>query len=1499
LPVRPFAKKAIPQCGIAFFFHPTICFFQKKFYSFFMRPAIPKTVRKRWKALLPGLITGAVLLSPHQLPAQERPLAFEHLTIDDGLSQSMIYCIVQDRKGYMWFGTKDGLNRFDGYEFTVFKNDPLDSTSISGNEIFALYEDRAGHLWVGAANVLNRFDPKTESFHRYQLAAANAALPNEYNINSICEDRQGRFWIGTEGGGLFKLQMQTGNQQPGTSHYPSAFAVTHYTHNPSDPTSLSNNIIYAVLVDRRGTLWAGTRSGLNRLALDSVEARNAFTRYRHYAPEGFKLANEIVFSLHEDSEGAIWMGLTGGLSRFLPEATPQFAHFPFSQQGFERFWLAYTICIAELPATRGENRKLWLGTHDGLAIFDPATATYQFLRYDPANAAGLSMDGIRSLYCDPTGRMWLGTAGKGVNIHDPTLKAFNLYRGPASSSSAPNVLSVRAIFAAQEGPDEVLWIGANESVLYRLHRATGIYERFHLPLPEAYYRPGLLQDRTGLMWFATKGGVYVYDPATKRFTAYRRDPDDPNSLSHYDANLIYEDREGNIWIACQGTINLFHRETGRFTRYHDPQANITLFHCMHRDVRGKLWLGWQEGLLEFDPATKTFRHFRNDVGDSASLSYNTVLSLCDDPLAPERFLWIGTAGGLNRLDLQNEKFTPYTEKEGLPNNVVYAILPDAAGNLWMSTNRGLSKLDPQTGVFKNYNASDGLQSNEFNWHAHHLSQSGEMFFGGIAGLNAFFPAEIKDNPHVPPVVFTGFQIFNRPVSFKEKKSPLVAPIATAEAITLSYEQNVFSFEFAALDYAEPAKNRYRYKMENFDRDWRDNGARRMVTYTNLSPGEYVLRVQGSNNDGVWNETGAAIKITITPPWWQTWWAYLLYLFFAGATLVTIYKTRVRYLKKRAAELEATVVERTAEVVAQKQRIEKQNELLETQAEKLTELDRLKSRFFANISHEFRTPLTLILGPVAQMLGEAGDEKAQSRLRLVQFNAKRLLSLINQLLDLSKLESGRMQLRAAAGDLVEFLQGLTLSFAALAEARGLALRFESRAEKLPAYFDRDKVEKIFNNLLSNAIKFTPEGGSVEVAVASVNGEERGARGERREEKGDERSSPFRPSPFAFHKNVEITIKDTGLGIAAKTLPHVFDRFYQADHSSTREFEGTGIGLALVKELVELHHGKISVTSAEGQGTTFTVQLPLEKDRFAPEEILEIAEQYAAGSAQYSVNSEQLSVISDQPSVSSERVTTNDQQPATSNQEPDLVLLVEDHAEMRRFVRSELEPNYRVLEAGDGEAGWQQAIEAIPDLVISDVMMPKLNGLELCRRLKADERTSHVPVILLTAKADQPDKLAGLELGADDYLSKPFDRHELAARVKNLTAQRRKLAERFAKRVVLKPGEMEVESRDEAFLKKVMVVVEQHLGDENFEVDTLCRSMAMSRAQLHRKLKALVNQSAMELVRRIRLERAADLLRQNAGSIAEIAYQVGFSSQAHFTRSFHEHFGRPPSEYKKAK
>ncbi|MBC6951109.1 hybrid sensor histidine kinase/response regulator [candidate division KSB1 bacterium] len=1436
-----------------------------------MMTAIPQNVWKRLgramrgKALLPALIIATAWLEAHTLLAQERAIAFKHLTIDDGLSQSSVLCILQDRKGFLWFGTQDGLNKYDGYRFTVYRHEASDSTSLSENYVESIYEDRSGTLWIGTiGGGLNRFNRDTETFTAFFHDPKDPHSLSHNAILSLYEDSSGRLWIGTQGGGLNEMDRSTGR-------------FTRYLHDPNNPGNLSNNQVWQIREDAGAPniLWLGTEVGLTRFNRDT----GAFTRFVHDSNNPHTLSHNLIRAMHIDRAGTLWVGTWGGLNRF-DRSTEQFTRFVHNASdphslGDNRIW-----AICEDPATSG---VLWIATYGGgLNRFDSRPTPRdrgRFTRFlhNPVQASSLSDNNVKSIYTDRSGTLWIGTWNGGVNMVGSGRKQFNHFSrlDGLSHNTAQG-------FAVDPVASHLVWIGTWGGGLNRFNRKTGQFKHFvHDPQnPRSLSHDrvrSVLIDHAGVLWVGTDHGLNRFDRNAEEFVRFNYAPRARESHGYNTINAICEDAvsPGTLWLGTNGDGLIRHVISGGEGA--DPgQEAVTHFDynpenpnglgsgrvsslCV--DHSGTLWVGTDRGLHRFDRATGRFVRFVHDPANPNSLSHNGVLSIHEstDPQGTTT-LWIGTAGGLNKLALSKgegsnrdtQQFTHYTEQDGLPNAVIHGILEDGHGRLWLSTNKGLSRLDPSANppAFRNYDVTDGLQSNEFGEGTGHKSSSGEMFFGGINGFNLFHPDSIKDNPYVPSVVITDFQIFNQSPKIGGKDSPLRQHISETDEIVLSYQQSVFSFEFAALDYTAPGKNRHAYKMEGFDQHWNEVGARRFATYTNLDPGDYVFRVRGSNNDGVWNETGAAIKITITPPPWKTWWAYMLYVFLGTAFL---YGLR-RYELNRI-------------------RLKDQVTMKQLEAEKLKELDTLKSRFFANLSHEFRTPLTLILGPVEQILSEVLDEKVRMKLRLVHANGQRLLALINQLLDLSKLESGKMQLRAAPGNPVEFLQRLTVAFAPLAERKQITLRFEAKARALELYFDRDKMEKIFSNLLSNAIKFTPEGGSVIVECGLGNAE--------------------RVSAIRNPKSAIINVRDTGIGIPAEKLPHIFDRFYQANTSSTREFEGTGIGLALVKELVELHHGKISVASAEVKGATFTVRLPLGKDHLAPEEILEVSEQYS------SVTGEQSSVVSDQYSVmreGEEREAKSEGRIATSGEQSDLVLLVEDHAELRRYLRQELEPAYRVLEAADGEAGWQMAVETIPDLVICDVMMPKMNGYEFCSRLKTDEHTSHVPVILLTAKAGTDDKVAGLETGADDYLSKPFAAKELLARVKNLIAQRRKLRQRFAGTVALKPSEIAVTSIDEKFLRRLLEIVEAHLDEEDFGVVAMSREAGMSQPQLWRKIKALTGQSPNQFIRAIRLQRAKQLLEAKTGNIAEVAYAVGFSNLSYFAKCFREQFGQPPSVYK---
>jgi signal transduction histidine kinase/DNA-binding response OmpR family regulator len=809
-------------------------------------------------------------------------------------------------------------------------------------------------------------------------------------------------------------------------------------------------------------------------------------------------------------------------------------------------------------------------------------------------------------------------------------------------------------------------------------------------------------------------------------------------------------------------------------------------------------------------------------------------------------LWLASRrDGLGLFNRQTGEACFYGQKQGLCNNTISSIVEDDDGFLWLATEGGVSKFNPETKEFTNFSEEHGFPTQLFNVNGTKL-KNGEIWLTTIDnGVVGFDPRELKINKIPPKIVLTDIKLFNESLKIGSDY-PLKQDISITKEITFAHWQNDITIECTALHFSCPEKNQYGFWLENYDNDWYYTGTNRFASYTNLDPGEYIFHAKGSNSDNVWNEEGISLRIIIHPPWWRTFWAYGLYVLIIGSIAFVIWRSQLRRIRLR-------------------------NELKMKQfeAQKLQEIDHLKSRFFANISHEFRTPLTLILGPMEQMLSGMFKGNLKETYRIIIRNGKRLLQLINQLLDLSKLEAGRMTLQARPLELIRLLKALVQSFSSLAERKKITLTFKAEEESILVYADKDKLEKIVLNLLSNAFKYTQAGGTISVKVTTSS-------------KADQ---PVASTDDGF---VELRIADTGLGIAGEHLEKIFDRFYQADETYDQERSSTGIGLALVKELVELHHGEIFVDSRINEGTEFCVRLPLGKAHLKDEEIVD---KPAAEAVPDSPVDADLFVAELDSSRAIEK------EPAIPDEEATIVLIVEDNLDVRSYIREILEPFFRIIEAYNGQEGLDKAVEVIPDLVVSDIMMPGMDGYELCKRLKTDERTSHIPVILLTARAASESKLEGLETGADDYIVKPFDSKELLARVKNLIKIRRQLRQRFSREIILKPQDIAVTPMDAVFLQKVQTVVDAHLDDEDFSIEMLGHEVGMSRSQIHRKLRALVDQSASRFIRSMRLQRAVELMKKRAATLTEIAYMTGFHSQAYFTTCFQEQFGCSPKAYLK--
>jgi two-component system, sensor histidine kinase ChiS len=1314
----------------------------------------------------------------------------------------------------MWFGTKDGLNRYDGRNFVVYQHNPFDSTSISDAYVSKMLEDSRGRIWTGSlSGEINVFHRETEIFRRVPLIddAGEKIITNE--ITDILEGPDGSIWIGTKGNGLLKIFSEVDNEY--------AYSFQQFQHDPANNRSLSSNVVANLLFDENKTLWIGTEHGLNEFH----EASESFIRtlFETKHPDAPVYSGEYkICSMHISRAGDFWIGAQSGLVKF-DRDSGNYESYPNQYEVFRYGWGSVNR-IAE-----DQMGHLWLGTAAGLMHFEPTANHYRYYQHEPLNPQSLSHNLISSLLIDNTGILWAGTSGLGINILDFKANRFlTLVRTPDPSSRITG-FSIRSILEDNSGD---VWISAD--VIYRWNRVTGELKSYETSsnLPDEFGNTdaySMTQASDGLFWFASTQGLFRHDPVSNETRLYKHNPENADGLLYQEVNAVFEAGDNSIWIATHNHFSrLTDEQSGTFQhyRYHPSELSIGLARpVISQDVDGNFWLGTATGLIRFEPDTETFTIFQNNPDQSNSLSNNHIKSILADPVQPEQYLWIGTSGGLNKFDYRAGTFEHFSVQDGLPNEVVYGILPDDDGNLWMSTNRGLSRFNPQAKTFRNFDVFDGLQSNEFNTGAFFRSKRGELFFGGIQGLNYFFPNTVLDNPNIPQVVLTGLRLGNQRVTLKSDPTLLSASVPDVNEIIFSHKDDIITFEFAALDYSAPEKNRYTYKLEGFNDNWIDAGNLGTATYINLPHGKYTFRVRGSNNDGLWNEDGLSLAVIVTPPWWQTWWAYFMYivLFLNGLYLLRRYELNRFSLKN-------------------------QLQLQKVETDSLIKLDQLKSHFFANISHEFRTPLTLIIGQIETLLDSEDDRNRKRKLISVNSNAEQLLSLINQLLDLSKLEAGKMEFTPENQNIVSFLKNHLFSFESLAETKNISLNFTSSRATISVNFEADKMEKVFFNLFMNAFKFTDAGGRIDVSVET-------------------------PQPDI----VEIRVKDSGIGISVDRLPFIFDRFYQADPTNTRKYEGTGIGLALAHELIALHNGTIGAKSKEGVGTEFIIRLPFDDDFVSESHDTVMNKQ---------VHSETISPVSALPDFD---VLLSDHH--------ELLLIVEDNDDVRSFIREQLESDFKILEAVNGREGIIMSQGTIPDLIITDLMMPEMDGYEFCEKIRNDEKTSHIPIIMLTAKAGLDPKIEGLEAGIDAWLTKPFHVKELQTSVKALIQQRKNLKKQFSTATYFKPSVIAKSPIDQSFLGRAIEVIDTHINEESFLVEDFATLLNMSVSQLNRKLTALVGQSAGNFIRSVRLQRSAELLNQTDKTIAEICYEVGFNDQAYFSRAFKKQYGKSPTAFRK--
>ena len=1374
-------------------------------------------------------------------PALDAPIRFRPLDVPGGPGERWVTALFQDALGFLWVATDDGVFRYDGAAARAFHPAPFDTTSLSDPWVNALVPDGRGGFWATTeSGGLHRYGAGLEAFERYPDVAPD-------RTNGVARDGRGVVWASTDQDGVVRYDPASGAVRSLTAAEDGL---------PDDRTG-------PVLYGPGGDVWVGLYGG------GVARIDPSTSRVRAYRPAPGGLPAGRVWTLYADAEGGLWVGAVEGVGRYDASADA-FAAVPFDgDDDPERRDVSALL--------RDPDGLLWVGSEAGLARVDPETGRSAVYRHDPTDPTSVGAGPVSALLMDRGGVVWVGTES-GAYSFEWAAPPFELF---AHDPDDPNSLDGDNVYAVYEDADGVLWVGTTVG-LNRVDRASDRVTRY-APDPAD---PGALASRLvmgitetedGAFWVSTRtGGLHRFDRATGRVVErFGGRPLDPDGLYAENPWWITEDRRGRTWITAGGAgcLHLADLDAGAFTPLcHDPDDPATPAEDFGRyliEARdGVLWYGsWGGGLDRIDPETGAFTHYRHDPADHNTPSDDDVMFVGE---GEGGVLWLGTYGsGFSRFDPATETFTHWTTADSdLPSNVVYGIQPDDDGDLWLSTNAGIVRFGVADESFQSFGPADGVQALEFNSGASFRSASGELFFGGVAGLNAFYPDRVRDNPVAPPVAVTAVAVEGRRA---EPGGALDAAAPLAERVRLAPGERDLAVSFAALHYANPARNEYRYRLDGYDADWRRPEGDPEAVYTNLDPGRYTLRVQAANADGVWNREGATLAVVVAPRFYQTWWFALLVALMLVGGAVALVRQRVAGQRAREAELRATVAERTEALRAEKA-------TTEAQADQLRELDRAKSRFFANVSHEFRTPLTLTIGPLEDLRdgvhGELGGD-ARETVGLALRSARRVMTLINQILDVAKLDAQRVRLQARPLDLGATVGALADAFAPLAERLGVALDLDRPARPVEVWADPDALDKVLSNLLSNAFKFTPGGGAVRLAVAveTAGGDGYGAGG----------------------GEAVVTVADTGPGVAPEHLPHLFDRFYQADGATVHRRPGTGIGLALAHELAALHGGTLAVESAPGEGSAFTLRLPLGRDHLGPDQVAP----EGAAPPEAEVWADRVDdVEADAPPVSD----PDDGEDRTT------VLVVDDHAGIRAYLRRHLEGDYRVVEAADGAEALAVARERLPDLVVSDVMMPVMDGVALCRALKQDPATDFVPVVLLTAKAGEEATLAGLDALADDYVTKPFNVREVRARVENLIRQRRRLRERWsavsgdghADEPVPPPappagddGSAEDDPERAALRAAVREAVEAHLADEDFGVDALAAAVGLSRSSLYRRLGDGPTPNA--ILREARLARGARLLEGGAGTVSEVAYAVGFRSVSHFSRAFREEHGVPPSAY----
>lgn len=1340
--------------------------------------------------------------------AQTRKL----FSTDNGLSNSLINRIYQDERGFVWIATEYGLNRFDGIQFEIYKHSEDDPTSLCHNYVRNLFEDSAGRFYIGTFSGLMEYNRDTDSFRSIKMFKEGKLIYP--HITSMVELHNGDIWLTTSGHGVFSNKR----------------GEDHFTYESDLSGSLSSIYLNSIYEDSNLRIWIGSENdGLN--CYDPIVGK-----IRLFKAPGDISSNNIS-AFEEDKRGNVYVGtLTRGLN-ILKSGKDKFEHIPYKEGG--QLFIKSLVINDEghlFIGTDGQGLKVYSSDKNIIEDYELSSAPFNF-----ANGK------IHSILIDREKNTWLGFFQKGVFFIPTAENKFDYFGFKSMNYNSIGSNSVTAICKDSQG---VIWIGTDSDGIYGVNergQRLSHYHKTQSPHSVPNIIHNIYEDSWGNMWLGSyTDGLALFNKKTGHCEYIK-------AFLNEKVYSITQDKNQNILVGTFGSgFYILDKSGNVIEHYESSKREMDLLtvdelsndwiNTLMSDKDGLIWIGHFKGLSCFDPVKKTFLnyHAKNNI-----LPGTVVQSLFQDV---DGIIWIGTSSGLYSFDKKDLSLKSYTTKDGLSNDVICGIIADDENNLWISTYRGISKYKADEKRFINYYASDGLQGNEFSRGAVFRDNDGKIFLGGINGVSAFYPPLIVEDRKELNVALTNFYLSNNPIKKGDRSGDhdiIATSVLDADMITLGSEDNTFSFEFSTFEFSNPERISFQYRMENLNNEWMTTapGVNR-VTYNNLSPGKYNFHVRAYDNDNF--SPIKSIGLIIHPPWYKSLWAYFFYVLLFILVLYLIVNFIISKIRHR-------------EELMQKDH-----------AEKISEA---KLQFFINISHEIRTPMTLIINPLEKLIKDNKDKDPdkQKIYLMIYRNAQRILRLINQLMDIRKLDKGQVRLSCRETDMVGFIEDLMLTFEYQAKKKNIDFSFDHEDKSLMAWIDLNNFDKILLNILSNAFKYTPENGEIKVTL----------------------KTGYDPDNHGYLRNYfEIVISDTGIGIDKDQIEKIFERFYQINNDTTNSNFGTGIGLHLSRSLVELHHGIIYAENRnDSQGSRFVVRIPMGNNHYRIDEL---------ENPQETINfvDSRLKKERDTVTENFDEIESADEQKNTTKAKTRYqVLIVEDEEEIRQYIKEELSSDYKILTAPNGKAALDIILKHKPDLIVSDVMMPEMDGITLSRKIKQNININHIPIILLTAKSKTEDRLEGLEIGADAYIVKPFNTEILKQTIDNLIANRERLKNKFAGRQQPddKIDKIELKSSDEKLMERIMKVINENIANPQLNVEMLAENVGMSRVHMHRKLKELTSQSARDFIKGIRLKQAATLLSEKKLSVSEAAYATGFVNLSHFSNSFKEFYGVSPTEY----